>query len=166
MTLLRLTLFATVGLSISCSDISGGSPCGGVLQVDAQVVLPDTGIGAGGQGSVGFHESEPGALDESSLIVWTFPPAGTTFTDSVPRVRILTDDGRIFLDVQSTSAYQGSWYAKEDIPHGSIRDSIVSAFQRGVVTIEFSGAPAVGGKVTRVRPAIQFAGRTPRVLCV
>jgi hypothetical protein len=166
MTLLRLTLFAILSLSISCSDINGGSPCGGVLQVDAQVVLPDTGIGAGGQASVDFNESEPGAFDESSLIVWTFPPAGTTFADSVPRVRILTDDGRVFLDAQSTSAYQGSWYAKQDIPHGSIRDSIVSAFQQGVVTIEFSSAPAVGGKVTRVSPAIQFAGRTPRAECL
>jgi hypothetical protein len=134
--------------------------------VQAQLVLPDTGIGAGGQGSVGFHESEAGALDESSLIVWTFPPAGTAFADSVPRVRILTDDGRVFLDVQSTPAYQGSWYAKQDIPHGSIRDSIVSAFQQGVVTIELSSAPATGGKATRVRPTIQFAGRTPRVTCI
>jgi hypothetical protein len=166
MTLLRLTLFAILGLSISCSEITRGSPCGGVLAVEAQVVLPDTGIGAGGQASVGFHESEPGAFDESSLIVWTFPRAGTTFTDSVPRVRILTDDGRIFLDVQSTPAYQGSWYAKQDIPHGSIRDSIVSAFQQGVAAIEFSSTPAVGGKVTRVRPTIQFAGRTPQALCV
>ena len=166
MTLFRLTLFATLSLSISCSDINGGSPCGGVLQVDAQVVLPDTGIGAGGQGSVGFHESWPGQFDESTLIVWTFPPTGTTFTDSVPRVRILTDDGRVFLDVQSTPAYQGSWYAKQDIPHGSIRDSIVAAFQRGAVAVEFSSATVVGGKVTKVRPAIQFAGRTPRALCV
>jgi hypothetical protein len=146
MTLLRLTLFATLSLSISCSDIGSGSPCGGLLRVDAQVVLPDTGIGAGGHGSVDFEESEPGAFDESPLIVWTYPPGGTTFTDNVPGVRILTDDGRVFLDVQSTSAYQGSWYAKQDIPHGSIRDSIVSAFQQGVVSIELSSAPAVGGK--------------------
>lgn len=164
MNLLCLALFVTLSLSISCSDVTGGSPCGGVLQVDAQVVLPDTGIGAGGQGSVGFYESEPLQFDESSLIVWTFPPAGTTFADSVPRVRILTDDGRVFMDVQSTSAYQGSWYAKRDIPHGSIRDSIVSAFQQGVVAIELSSA--VSGKVTRARPTIRFAGRTPRAVCV
>ena len=166
MILLRLTLLATLSLSISCSDINDGSPCGGVLQVDAQVVLPDTGIGAGGQASVSFHESEPGAFDESSLIVWTFPPAGTMFIDSVPRVRILTDHGSVFLDVQSTSAYQGSWYAKQDIPHGSIRDSIVSGFHNGVVTIEFSSTPAVSGKATRLRPTVQFAGRTPRTTCI
>ena len=61
--------------------------------------------------------------------------------------RILTDDGRVFLDLQSTSAYQGSWYVKQDIPHGSIRDDIVSAFQQCIVTVEFSSVTAAG-KVT------------------
>jgi hypothetical protein len=124
-------------------------------------VLPDTGLGAGGQADISFHESEPGrSLDESALFIWTFPPTHTMFADGAPRVRLVTDDGKAFLDLQSTSAYLGSWYVRQAIPDGPVRDQIVSAFQAGLVIVEFSSAQPVQ-KVARVRPSVRFAGRTP-----
>src|SRR5262249_45266788 len=145
-------------LSGACGDFTNhGVPCGNTRMVDARVTLPDTGLGAGGDAGIGFSESVPGlGLDESNLIVWTFPPANPMFADDPPRVRLVTDGGTVLLDLQSTSAYQGSWYVRQAIPHGDIRDVIVSAFQMGSVTLEFSS----GGnqKVTRVRPNVSFAG--------
>jgi hypothetical protein len=167
MKLLRLTLSLAPPLATACSNlVNPGSPCGGTRQVDAQAVLPDTGLGAGGRANISFHESEPrSSLDESSLIVWTFPPDSATFAGGPPRVRVWTDDGRVFLDRQSSSAYLGSWYAREAIPDGSRRDEIVSAFQAGVVTVEFLDASPMP-KVTRVRPSVRFAGRTPVLQCL
>src|SRR6185503_16662430 len=131
-----------------------------------RLTLPDTGLGAAGTANVGFHESEPNrTLDETAVYVWTFPAAGKPFADSPPRVRVVTDDGRVFVDVQSTLAYQGSWYVNQQIPDSSLRDQIVSAFQAGVVVIEFSSGDHVE-RVTRVRPDVHFAGRTPVLLCV
>jgi hypothetical protein len=128
-------------------------------------VLPDTGLGAGGQASIDFYESEPNrSLDETSLGVWTFPPANATFADNPPRVRLVTDDGRVFLDLESTSAYLGSWYVRQAIPNSPVRDETVSAFQAGLVIVEFSIAQPVQ-KVTRLRPSIRFAGRTPVGIC-
>lgn len=167
MNLLRLTTLGSLLLSASCADItSRGAPCGGTRQVDAEAVLPDTGLGAGGTANISYNESEPiSGLNESSLIVWIFPPANTAFADSAARVRVVTDDGRTFLDRQSTSAYLGSWYVNEPIPDDSLRDEIVSAFQAGVVVVEFSSAQPFA-KVTRVRPSVRFAGRTPVARCL
>lgn len=163
---LRLTLLSSIVLSTACVDITNrGTPCGGTRRVDAQVVLPDTGLGAGGQANITFSESEPrSTLDESALIVWTFPPNNTMFADNPPRVRLVVDDGKVFLDRQSSSAYLGSWYVKEAIPPGAVRDQIVSAFAAGLVMVEFSsGQPAM--KVTRVRPNVRFAGRGEVLRC-
>lgn len=167
MNLFRLTLLSSLVLSAACVDIvNRGTPCGGTRQVDAQAVLPDTGLGAGGQAGITFYESDPiSNRDESSLIVWTFPPANTMFADSPPRVRLVTDDGTVFLDLESTSAYQGSWYVIQAIPNGPVRDQIVAAFQAGLVMIEFSSAQPVR-KTTRVRPSVRFAGRTPVARCL
>ena len=167
MSLLRLTLLLSLLLTTACSEIFGrGSPCGGTRQVDAQVVLPDTGLGAGGRANLSFYESEPGrSLDETSMILWTFPPDGTAFTDAPPRVRVVTDDGRVFLDRRAGSAYLGSWYVREPIPTGPRRDEIVSAFQQAIVTVEFLGA-SPAQKLTRVRPNVRFAGRSPILQCL
>ena len=166
MKLFRLTFLSSLLLSSGCLDITRGIPCGGQRQVDAFAVLPDTGLGARGQAAVTFSESDPErSLDETSLSVWTFPSANTTFADSPPRVRLVTDDGRVFLDVQSGTAYEGSWSAKQKIPKGPAREEIVAAFDRGIVTVEFSNALPVP-KVTRVRPTVRFAGRTPVLQCL
>ena len=104
MSLLRLALLSLLAFSVACSEIpvldSRGTPCGGTRQVDAEAVFPDTGLGAGGRATVSFYESDPNrSLDETAIIVWTFPPANTTFTDNPPRVRVLTDGGKVFLDL-------------------------------------------------------------------
>jgi hypothetical protein len=165
--LARLILLSSLLLANACANIlNRGTPCGGERNVDARAVLPDTGLGAGGDANISFNESDPNrSLDESSLIVWTFPPANTMFADNPPRVRVITDDGRVFLDLTATSAYLGSWYVRAPVAKGAIRDEIVAAFQNGLVTVEFStSGPAP--KVTRVRPTVRFAGTTPVVLCV
>jgi hypothetical protein len=165
MNLLRQTLLSLLVLSTACTDfVNRGSPCGGTLQVDAEAVLPDTGLGAGGKANISFSETNH-TLDESSLIVWTFPPSNTTFTDSPPRVRVLTSDGRVFLDLQAMPAYIGSWYVLQPIPNGPLREEIVSAFQAGLGVVEFSSAQP-NQKVTRVRPDVRFAGRTPVLQCL
>jgi hypothetical protein len=165
MNLFRLIPLFPLVLSAACTDfLSRGSPCGGTRQVDAAAVLPDTGLGAGGTATIGFSETNS-SVDEFSLIVWTFPPANTTFADNSPRVRIITDDGKVFLDLESTSAYLGSWYVRQTIPEDPVRDEIVSAFQAGLVTIEFARTQPVA-KVTRVRPTVRFAGTTPVVRCL
>lgn len=164
---LRLTLLYSIVLSTACVEITNrGTPCGGTRRVDAQAVLPDTGLGAGGQAAITFYESEPrSTVDESALFVWTFPPNNTMFADSPPRVRLVVDDGNVLLDRQSSSAYLGSWYVREGIPSGAVRDQIVSAFAAGLVMVEFSGGqPAT--KVTRVRPEVRFAGRDQVLRCV
>jgi hypothetical protein len=165
----RLSRFALLSLAMgsACSDLtSRGSPCGGERQVSATAVLPDTGLGAGGEATISFVESDAHrSLDETALIVWTFPPTNASFSGNPPRVRIVTDDGRVFLDVQSTTAYLGSWYARAPIPNTPLRDEIVAAFQNGRVTIEFSSGELTP-KTTRVQPAITFAGRTPVVMCL
>ena len=165
MTLFRLTFLSLFALPAACTDfVNRGSPCGGTLEVDAEAVLPDTGLGAGGKANISFSETNH-ALDESSLIVWTFPPSNTTFTDGPPRVRVLTTDGRIFLDLEATAAYMGSWYVRRSIPSGPVRDEIVSAFQSGLGVIEFSRAQPTQ-KLTRVRPDVRFAGRSPVLRCL
>jgi len=165
MTLLRLTFLPLFALSTACTDfLNRGSPCGGTLEVDAEAVLPDTGLGAGGKATISFSETNH-ALDESSLIVWTFPPSNTTFADSPPRVRVLTTDGKVFLDLEATAAYMGSWYVRQTIPSGPVRDEIVSAFQSGLGVIEFSRAQPTQ-KLTRVRPDVRFAGRSPVLRCL
>jgi len=165
MTLLRLTFLPLFALSTACTDLlNRGSPCGGTLEVDAEAVLPDTGLGAGGRASISFSETNH-ALDESSLIVWTFPPSNTTFTDGPPRVRVLTTDGRIFLDLEATAAYMGSWYVRRSIPSGPVRDEIVAAFQSAVGVVEYSSRQP-SQKVTRVRPDVRFAGRSPVLRCL
>ena len=164
---LRLTFLSAFVLSTACVDITQrGIPCGGTRRVDAQAVLPDTGLGAGGQATVSFFESEPrGTLDETALAVSTFPPTNTMFADNPPRVRLVVDDGSVLLDGQSTSAYLGSWFVKEAIPTDAIREKIVSAFSAGLVMVEYStGHPAV--KVTRVRPIVRFAGRDEVFRCL
>lgn len=164
---LHLTLLSSIVLSTACVEITNrGIPCGGTRRVDAQVTLPDTGLGAGGQASISFHESEPrSTLDESALGVWTFPPNNTLFADNPPRVRLVVDDGTVLLDRESSSAYLGSWYVREAIPDGSVRDQIVLAFAAGLVMVEFaSGPPAM--KVTRVRPNVRFAGRDEVSRCL
>ena len=136
MNLLRQTLLSLLVLSTACTDfVNRGSPCGGTLQVDAAAVLPDTGLGAGGKANISFSETNH-TLDESSLIVWTFPPSNTTFTDSPPRVRVVTSDGKVFLDLQAMPAYIGSWYVLQPIPKGPLREEIVSAFQAGLGVVE------------------------------
>lgn len=160
------TLLSSLAIVTACSEfLNRGTPCGGVRSVDATATLPDTGLGAGGKANITFSESQPGrSLDETSLIVWTFPAPNAPFAGNPPRVRIFTDDGRVFLDVESTAAYQGSWYARALIPDTTVRDEIVAAFQNGRVSVEFSsGQPA--SKMTRVVPTITFAGRTPVVIC-
>ena len=159
-----LIVLSALALS-ACANITG-TPCGGTRQVDAQLVLPDTGLGAGGQANLGLTESDPGrSFDETSLIVWTFPPTSTGFADAPPRVRVIADDGTVFLDLSSTSAYQGSWYAREPIAGGPLRDQIVSAFAAGQVVVEYSSATGPA-KVTRVRPIVRFAGTTPVLRCL
>jgi hypothetical protein len=129
-------------------------------------VLPDTGLGAGGTANVSFIESEPNRdLDDTWLIVWTSPAATRPFADDPPRVRVLTDDGRVFLDLQSTPAAAGSWYVKQAIAPGSVRDAIVAAFQAGQAVVEFSTTQPIE-KVTRVRPIVRFAGRNPVAICL
>ena len=153
-------------IATACSDLTRGAPCGGGRSAEATAVLPDTGLGAGGTASITYHESDPqSTLYESSLIVWTFPAAGAAFADSAARVRVVTDDGRVLLDRQSIPAYAGSWYAIDSIPNEALRDAIVSAFQTGAVVVEFSRTQPVPG-VTRVRPTVRFAGRTPVVMCL
>ena len=165
MTLLRLTFLPLFALSTACTDLlNRGSPCGGTLEVDAEAVLPDTGLGAGGKANISFSETNH-ALDESSLIVWTFPPSNTTFADSPPRIRVLATDGKVFLDLEATAAYMGSWYVRQTIPSGPVRDEIVSAFQSGLGVIEFSRAQPTQ-KLTRVRPDVRFAGRSPVLRCL
>jgi hypothetical protein len=56
----------------------------------------------------------------------------------------------VFLDLQSTSAYMGSWYVRQPIPNGSLRDEIIAAFQTGIVVVELSSPQGVQ-KTTRVR---------------
>ena len=170
MSLLRLALLSLLAFSVACSEIpvldSRGTPCGGTRQVDAEAVFPDTGLGAGGRATVSFYESDPNrSLDETAIIVWTFPPANTTFADNPPRVRVLTDGGKVFLDLQSTSAYMGSWYVRQPIANGPLRDEIIAAFQTGIVIVELSSPQGVQ-KTTRVRPSVRFAGRTPVVICL
>lgn len=164
---LRLTLLFPFVISSACVEITNrGTPCGGTRRVDAQAVLPDTGLGAGGQANISFHESEPrGTIDESALIVWTFPPTSTMFADKAPRVRLLVDDGSVLLEGQSSAAYLGSWYVREAIPPDALREKIVSAFSAGLVVVELSTAqPAM--KVTRVRPSVRFAGRDEVARCL
>lgn len=168
MTLLRVVSLASLLLSSACADIvsGGGEPCGGMRQVDAQAVLPDTGVGARGKGSVGFVESEPsGSRDETSLFVWLFPVPDSSFAGSPPRMRLVTGDGRVFLDQQSTSAYLGSWYARQSVSPGPVRDDIVSAFQAGLVLLELWSADSVQ-KVTRIPVSVRFAGRMPVAICL
>lgn len=167
MTRLRLTLLSSLVLSTACVEITNrGTPCGGTRRVDAQAVLPDTGLGAGGQANVSFYESEPrGTLDETALVVSTFPPTNSVFVDNPPRVRLVVDDGSVLLDGQSSSAYLGSWYVKQAIPTDAAREKIVSAFSAGLVMVEYStGQPAL--KVTRVRPTVRFAGRDEVARCL
>jgi hypothetical protein len=160
-----LLLLSTIAIATACSELlNRGTPCGGVRSVDATATLPDTGLGAGGKANITFSESQPGrSLDETSLIVWTFPPTNASFPGNPPRVRILTDDGRVFLDVEANPAYQGSWYARAPIPDTAVRDEIVAAFQNGRVSVEFSTSQPT--QKTRVVPTIAFAGRTPIVIC-
>ena len=168
MPLRRVVSIASLLLASACADIvvGGGEPCGGTRQVDAQVVLPDTGVGAGGQGSLGFVEAEPnGSRDEASLFIWLFPLADAPFAGSPPRMRLVTDDGRVFLDQQSTSAAFGSWYARQAVSPGPVRDEIVSAFQAGLVLLELSSVDP-GQKVTRITVRVRFAGRTPVATCL
>lgn len=158
----QLLLLSALVATTACSE---GTPCGGTRSVDAQAVLPDTGLGASGKASVSFTESEPNRPDYTSLIVWTFPAANMTFTDGPPRVRLVADDGRVFLDAESSLAYQGSWYAKTAIPDGVIRDEIVAAFRANQVTVEFQSVQS-GQRLTRVRPTVQFAGKQPVYQCI
>jgi hypothetical protein len=153
--------------SVACSLItdSRGTPCGGGRQVDAELTLPDTGLGAGGKAQVDFNESKAPSLPEASMTVWAFPPTNSMFADAPPRVRVVTDGGQVFLDLQSTTAYQGSWAARQSIPDGPIRDEIVGAFQRGIVTVEFLDA-SPAQKIARVRPTVLFAGTTPVLRCL
>ena len=168
MTLLRLMLLSPLMFPVAaCSEFTNRStPCGGTLQVDATVALPDTGLGAGGSGNVSFFESEADRTpDDTALGVWTFPPANTTFADGPPRVRVLTDDGRVFLDLQSTSAFLGSWYVLQPIRDHALREEIVAAFHAKRVVVEFVRTQPEQ-KTTRVRPDVRFAGRTPVLRCV
>lgn len=162
---LHLVALAAALAPGACSDVGPGEPCGGVLMVDAKAVLPDTGIGARGNATIAFTESEPNrTLDETALIVWTFPPPNESFADAPPRVRVMADDGRIFLDLTATSAYQGSWYVRQMVPKGALRDSIVTAFKAGRVAVEFAQPNAA--RATTVRPTVRYAGRTPVVMCI
>lgn len=163
----RVTSLVLMMVSAACSNVtSRGIPCGGTRQVSATAILPDTGLGAGGEASVTFRESEPNReRDETAVYVWTFPPSGTAFADAPPRVRVVTDDGRVFLDLPSWAAYQGSWYVRQAVVDGPVRDEIVAAFQAGIVMVEYSTTQPVP-KVTRVRPEVHFAGRTERLRCV
>jgi hypothetical protein len=124
------------------------------------------GLGAGGQGSVGFNESEPGrGLDESSIIVWILPPDSTIFVENLPRIQVITDDGRVFVDREAMSGYLGSWSVRQPIPNTPLRDEIVAAFKAGQLTAEFSRTQPEP-KFTRVRPTVRFAGTTPVLRCV
>jgi hypothetical protein len=160
------SLLPVLLFSASCRSLfTDGTPCGGTRRVTAQAVLPDTGLGARGTAGITFYESEPGrSLDETSLFVWTFPHDSTVrFADSAPHVRVVTDEGLVLLDLDSSLAYQGSWYVRQPVPAESMRQAIVNAFQSGKVTVEFSST--VPARVTRVRPSVEFAGRDPVLLC-
>lgn len=162
----RLTMSFSLLVATSCTEIVRGSPCGGTRQVDAQAVLPDTGLGAGGTANISFFEAEPrGTSDDTSLGVWTYPRESKPFADGPPRVRVVTDDGKVFLDRQTIAASGGSWYAREPVPPGSRRDEIITAFQNGAVMVEFLDA-SPKQKVTRARPIVRFAGSTPVLRCL
>lgn len=166
MDLRRFTLPFSLIVATACTDFTRGSPCGGTRQLDAQAVLPDTGLGAGGRANISFFESERvGISDESSLGVWTYPRDSTPFADGPPRVRVVTDDGKVFLDRQAITASGGSWYTREPVPPGPRRDEIITAFQNGAVMVEFLDA-SPKQRVTRARPVVRFAGRNPIGLCL
>jgi hypothetical protein len=93
-----LSALASLLLTACSGAAPFGAPCGGAQSAEARAVLPDTGINARDTLLVVFVQHDTQELSE--LVIWHLWPfaSGAIDPEPDPRVRVITDDGRVLLD--------------------------------------------------------------------
>lgn len=161
-------------LLIACTraSIFRGEPCGGGQYADARAFLPDSGINAGDTLLVVFIQHDTKELAE--LVIWHLWPfaSGAIDPGPDPRVRVVSNDGRVLLDSigsrynQPENRYnRPTWYVFTWIRDASLRNGLFEGFRDQTLWIELwrVGASAPG---TRVRLRTDRAGVSPMATCL
>ncbi len=149
-----------------------GGPCGGGQYADARAFLPDTGINSSDTLLLVFVQHDTNELSE--LVVWHLWPFSTGAIDPEPdpRVRIVSDDGRVLLDSvgsrysQPTNRYdRPTWHVFTWIRDAKLRNALYQGFRDGTLWIELLrvGATQPG---TRVRVQTDHVGVSEILRCL
>jgi hypothetical protein len=161
-------LCATVvagALACSASKIAGG-PCGRNQQAVATVALPDTGISAGYQIQVAFIQHDPDLTEERSEVSiqhqWPVPADRDTVPS--PRVRLLDEAGRVYIDTLGTRRGPAAWSVHHWIGDAATRNALYDAFATERLWLELWRAEA--GLGTRVRLTTKEATVNPPIRCL
>jgi hypothetical protein len=160
-------------LLMACfNSLETGAPCGGGEFADALALLPDSGIDAGDTLQVVFNQHDTHELSE--LAIWHLWPFASGIVDSQPdpRVRLVTDAGRVLLDSigsrydQPENAYNDpTWHVFTWIRDSDLRNGLYEGFQNQTLWVELwpVGAPR---PTTRVRLKTDRVGISPTALCI
>jgi hypothetical protein len=136
-------------------------------------VLPDTGIDGGSDVLLVFNQSDPSSGELSELIIEHLRPAGRdSDPEPDPRIRLVTDDGRVLLDTLATRYDQPTgkfdyptWLVLYAMRSAELRIAFFEAFNKQTLWLELwrANATQLG---TRMRPHTEAVGVSPVGWCV
>jgi hypothetical protein len=168
-----LSALASVLLLTACSGAAPfGAPCGGAQFAEGRAFLPDTGINSGDTLLVVFIQHDGQELSE--FVIWHLWPfaSGAIDPEPDPRVRVITDDGRVLLDSIGSRFNQPentnnrpTWYSFTWIREAGLRNDLYEGLRDETLSIELT-RPTGTAPGTRVRIRTDRAGISPVMTCL